>query len=205
MSERASLEEVLEFANKVREAGGGNPLDALMPAVPTNSSQCLIAKNLNFNCRVSGGDAVYDGGVEVDPSLWEMTVEDKSVRDKIAASLGLQAVDKTCSGETRYGVILPREIGRVAAEFDNTFDEYIGTVTSTAESEFWGEYGFYPGEAALCEEQRDFLREAQRRALTKLSPNERKNIADFLPYIECASEEARSLATLVTPEGQIVL
>jgi hypothetical protein len=87
MSSRASFEELMEFANRIREAGGGNPLDALMPAIPQDSSQCLIARNLNFNCEVNGSD--------VQPGHWCMWVDDRATRDKIAATLNLPTEDRS--------------------------------------------------------------------------------------------------------------
>lgn len=109
MSERASLEELIEFANKVREAGGGNPLDALMPSVPGDTQQCLIAKNLNFNCEVDG-----DGP----NGEWTMHVESAETAKDIADSLGLELHDPY---EDDYfnTVILPPEIGEVARVFDS--------------------------------------------------------------------------------------
>jgi hypothetical protein len=50
--EFATEAELLEFANKIREAGGANPLDALMPSTPSDSKACLIAQALNFSCVV---------------------------------------------------------------------------------------------------------------------------------------------------------
>lgn len=127
MAKRATFEELLEFANKVREAGGGNPLDALMPAVPSSSSRCLIAKNLNFNCTV--------GSVQAKSSdHWVMAVTTKEIRDKIADALNLETIDTVDWGYKYglpddpdgsynkidvYGVILPDNIGQVAAEFDS--------------------------------------------------------------------------------------
>lgn len=109
MSERASLKELLEFANKVREAGGGNPIDALMPAVPEDSSQCLIAKNLNFNCKVDG--FVGNG------YSWAMWLKDEATRDKISESLDLEKC--STSPEFEYGVVLPPEISQIAKDFDD--------------------------------------------------------------------------------------
>jgi hypothetical protein len=109
-SPRATLEETLAFANAVREAGGGNPLDALMPAVPEDASQCLIAKNLNFNCQVDtwGGD-------------WVMHLKDEALRDRIAEKLGLSIdnIVETEHYQADYMVVLPPEIGKVAEDFDN--------------------------------------------------------------------------------------
>lgn len=102
---RATLKELKEFADKVREAGGGNPLDALMPSVPGDSQQCLIAKNLNFNCHV---DAEGPNG------QWVMGIEDEETVTAIAKKLELAIY----SDDYTYGVILPPEIGEVAATFD---------------------------------------------------------------------------------------
>ncbi len=98
MAERASFEELLDFANKVRAAGGGNPLDALMPAVPEDPSQCLIAKNLNFNCVVDGGPArhqhITEGAESYDKSgeAWYMQTDDRALRDRIADALDLPKI-----------------------------------------------------------------------------------------------------------------
>jgi hypothetical protein len=104
----ATLDELKDFANKVRAAGGGNPIDALIPAVPEDQNTCLIAKNLNFNCRVlpEGND-------------WIMWLEgDEITRDKIAKALRLKAINDNDFGTACYGVILPARIGRIAEAFD---------------------------------------------------------------------------------------
>jgi hypothetical protein len=121
MSERATLDELLDFANKVREAGGGNPLTALIPAVPEDSSQCLIAKNLNFNCRVDsmGASNEFDK-----TQLWGMYLEDEGTRDAIADALDLSTFEQPSDNGEEYGVVLPKRIGQVA----NDFDEITGEV-----------------------------------------------------------------------------
>lgn len=109
---RATFEETLAFANAVRKAGGGNPLDALMPAVPADASQCLIARNLNFNCRVDC--CGKDEG-------WLMYVADPEIAKRIAASLDLE-VDADESDESETALLLPPEIGKVAGDFDEWED-----------------------------------------------------------------------------------
>ena len=52
MTRRMPLDELLKVCNEVRTAGGGSLLDALLPAVPADEDQCIIAKNMNFNCEV---------------------------------------------------------------------------------------------------------------------------------------------------------
>lgn len=123
-TQRASLAELTKFANKVREAGGGNPLDALMPAVPGNSERCLIAKNLNFNCFV---DSPYDDG------WWYMSVEDENIAKQIGEALGLPVneapfEDRRYAESDQWMIRLPDEIGRVAYDFDRA-GEMVSAVT----------------------------------------------------------------------------
>lgn len=110
---RATLEETLEFANAVRKAGGGTPIDALIPSIPTNSEACLIARNLNFNSRVDACDEADLSG------RWFMAFEDATVRDDVAKALNL-----ACYGDdfSLFGVLLPPEIGAVALAYDDTMD-----------------------------------------------------------------------------------
>jgi hypothetical protein len=115
----ASFDETLVFANAVRRAGGGNPIDALMPSEPQDASSCLIARNLNFSCEV---DAMADGD-----GLWHMLIDDPAVSKAIAKELNLDLVmhdDEDCWGVSEKaddriaGVVLPRAIGNVARDFD---------------------------------------------------------------------------------------
>ncbi len=99
---RASFEEVLDFCNRVREAGGGDPIDALMPAIPRNSNACLLARNLNFDCSVR----------HLGNENWVMYVNDPDVAVNIANALELSL---SWSGR---GVRLPKKIGLVARDFD---------------------------------------------------------------------------------------
>lgn len=141
----ASIDEVLDFCNKVREAGGGKPLNALLPGVPTDSQSCLIAKNLNFECEVGGldGEPITDADaqkVEDSEDLWCMSLEDKEVRDRIAIALNLETIDARKRAEEDgqwivspdgewatqnvYAVLLPKAIGNVAHNFDAAWDRY---------------------------------------------------------------------------------
>jgi hypothetical protein len=181
MSERASLEEVLEFANKVREAGGGNPLDALMPAIPEDPSACLIAKNLNFKCRVETDEA----------DQWIMVVDSPELAGKIASTLGLDFYTQTVweyEGRfyhTRHGgyvetkverpvIVLPERIGQVASDFDE-----------------WGNalwYDHISGEYRIDESSEEEIR----------------NLKDFWPYIEESVRETLNIAE-VNEKGELIL
>lgn len=177
MSDRATLDELFEFANKVRAAGGGNPLDALMPAVPEDTSQCLIAKNLNFNCAVNSHPVREDGSV-ISEVRWHMSVADEATRDKIADDLGLEHYDGGEDVEDEdgnymtleYGVVLPKEIGQVAHDFDQ--------VTNV-----------------LYDMERGYQIKDEDKAL----------VEDFWPYLDASIKEAYDLATHINEDGSIIL
>jgi hypothetical protein len=157
MDKRASLEETLEFCNKVREAGGAQPLDALCPAVPQAPSECLVARNLNFSCTVHGGDLrssfersapeMYKRlgtlGYESGDFVWVMGVKDADVRNRIAESMQLPL-----HGDT---IVLPAKIGAVAQAFDDALE---------------------------IEEKRDKL------GREYLTSGDRKLLTEMLPYID---------------------
>lgn len=58
-------EELLEFANKIREAGGAELIEALLPSRPNDPSSCLIANALNFTSRVTGGEHYGKQGFQI--------------------------------------------------------------------------------------------------------------------------------------------
>lgn len=102
----ASDEEVLDFCNKVRAAGGANPLDALVPdCYPEDASQCLVARSLNFSCEVSPKKS------NKTVSHWTLEIENSVILDRIASELNLKKASE-------YSVWLPAEIASVAYEFD---------------------------------------------------------------------------------------
>jgi hypothetical protein len=181
----ATLEEVHQFANAVREAGGGNPIDALMPAVPVSGQECLIAKNLNFNCSVFQIEHLLS-------ARWAMILDDKDTRDRIATSLDLASVDidNTIQENGFYGdnipyfdhkyhpescwaIILPAEIGAVAHEFDEWRSAIIWTSTDAklSDTDFEG----------------------------------RERLRRFWPYVEASVKEAYANASFVNEEGELVL
>lgn len=112
--ERAEVSEVIEFANKVREAGGGDVISGLLPSIPETPNSCLIANALNFDCSVNG-----DGIDENGDSIWYMVTEDESIQEKIAEKLGL---DTHLVSGVHKSIRLPVEIGLVAEAFDTYRD-----------------------------------------------------------------------------------
>jgi hypothetical protein len=120
---RASVEEVVSFANDIREAGGGSLIDGLMPSYPEDANSCLIANALNFDCDVN----CYSG-------VWYMTIAEAEIGVQIAEKLGLDYEAPTYldyvddNDEEHYefdgdcDIDLPEEIGLVAAAFDSYCD-----------------------------------------------------------------------------------
>lgn len=133
----ATFEETLDFANAVRKAGGGNPIDALMPSEPQDSQTCLIARNLNFSCEIDGLDAEFVD--EHGENRWQMRVEDPDVLKRISAALDLPLLvyddeEFYATGEP-FALVLPRAIGNVARDFDRWMDGEPGD-----EFEAFGQY-----------------------------------------------------------------
>lgn len=191
MSDRATLDEVLDFANAVREAGGGNPLDALMPAIPQDSSQCLIARNLNFNCSVAATNArttnpVIEGAVP-EEETWVMEVNSKDIRDRIAESLDLEKLTtRRPSGMNQHFVILPVRIAAVAIAFDDV-QEWI-----------------YLDED-INEDTGEWVERWEIEADVRTDPEKRAMFLELFPYIERSEDEARLNATFINEKGEIVL
>jgi hypothetical protein len=126
IKERATLSELREFCNVVREAGAANPLDAILEAIPEETSQCLIARNLNFSCLVSGVELDINEqeelkekwGCEIDSDcLWSMSVKDEELAKKIAEAINSIYLEDGPNWE----IVLPRKIGNVANNFDVTY------------------------------------------------------------------------------------
>lgn len=185
MTDMATLDEVKDFANAVRAAGGGNPIDALIPAVPQDPSACLIAVNLNFNCEVITNDS----------GAWSMYVTDPDVRDRIAHNLDLDAFDDPKRRGPEYGVVLPRSIAAVAEAFDDAqdaLDAFVEAAYDAAEAR----------ELAPFEEPT--LKDI-RAAWETLAEDSRDLLRKFSPYISAAREEAFELASIINPDGSIVL
>lgn len=112
----ATPDEIKDFCNQVREAGGADILDELLPGVRMLSHSCLIAKNLNFDCEVDG--STRHG--------WHMSMQDYSLAEKIADALDLELVTETL--EEKAIIKLPKAIGLAAHEFDNNdsrFSEFV--------------------------------------------------------------------------------
>lgn len=159
---RASFEETLEFCNKVREAGGGELIEELVPGIPGAPRDCLIANSLNFDCRVrpdgpfATGD-YPDMGYEEGEPAWVMTVADHNVIPKISEATGCPAI-------SHYTMLLPARIARVANAFDYTISENFG-----------GELGVGLRYKQLAEEFLPYITEYNRRRIEYLLERETSN------------------------------
>lgn len=113
--EVATEDELLDFANEVRTAAGGEILDALLPGYALDGANCLIANNVNFNSEVL---PVNHRDYEIWPSgawRWAMIPSDPRVARKLAKALNLELY----GGRRRSAsVILPEAIGNAARAFD---------------------------------------------------------------------------------------
>lgn len=100
----ATEEEVIEFANKIRKAGGANILDTLMPSQVSNTRHCLIANALNFSCRVI---TVYK--LEGGQFKWNMILP-----SNLELSIDCERIGNA--------IVLPQHIGNAAHAFDCATD-----------------------------------------------------------------------------------
>lgn len=110
---RADVDEVIDFANKIRKAGGGNLIDELIPSTPEDTKSCLIANALNFHCKVEPNWNQYTGQNE-----WVMIIEDHDTGINIAETLDLEYFDT----DNIVVITLPTRIGLVAEAFDTFCD-----------------------------------------------------------------------------------
>lgn len=145
----ATEQELLDFANAIRKAGGANALEALLPSTPGDPKACLIANALNFSCEVGGLSMNKDG--EGFPGsqhgdTWFMTFPENMDVDRIRAiakvvpgvrfawgwDIGSPEFDRN-TGRHSYpdskripALRLPRHIGNAAEAFDDgrAFQEY---------------------------------------------------------------------------------
>jgi hypothetical protein len=110
IAERASINEIIHFANTVREAGGGDIIDELLISYPEDSSSCLLANALNFNCCVQRNNYI-----------WQMEVDSEELAENIANAI--ETSYSSSNGiDKEFCVELPYEIGMVAQAFDSYRD-----------------------------------------------------------------------------------
>ncbi len=126
----ATEEELLEFVNKARAAGGANILEALLPSTPSLASACLIANGLNFGCNVAAMPGTSSlQGKDGYRFVWAMHLPyniSPDQAEEIAKALGCE-LHGDDNGDLFIGP-LPPHIGNAADAFDErlAFTEFIG-------------------------------------------------------------------------------
>lgn len=134
----ATEQELLDFANAIRKAGGANVIEALLPSKTSDPKSCLIANALNFNCYVdslsladtklfaSGQSRLFASG----QSRWFMYLSEnmsiERARDIAKAVPGIRLRHIDDGFGTSLAFSLPEHIGNAAAAFDSgdAFQEY---------------------------------------------------------------------------------
>ena len=131
----AGKEELLAYVNRIREAGGANALEALVPSIPGSQEACLIARALNFGCKVyvAGGGDYKDGS-----RRWVMETPDNETTRRLAKGMRERTrwLDEDHelvvhrkpypeSGD-RLVMVLPKRIGNAAHAFDKRHPEFDG-------------------------------------------------------------------------------
>lgn len=115
----ATEAELLRFANVIRQAGGAEVLEALLPSQPAVANQCLIANALNFSCEVDRGP-LYPA--------WHMAFPDNMDEDRIREiAKAAHCRVRRPEPEEKLVIQLPEHIGNTAWAFDErlAFTEYI--------------------------------------------------------------------------------
>lgn len=140
----ATEQELLDFANAIRKAGGGDVIPALLPAIPSQPNACLIARALNFGCEVNGSFHKADGREipgykDGNGQPWHMyfgdggvdqeaTLSDAAIKQIAREVSGVRAVyvKHADTDEPVWALQLPRHIGNAAGAFDagKAFQEY---------------------------------------------------------------------------------
>lgn len=132
----ATEQELLDFCNRVREAGGTTILDELLPSRPGNAGECLIANALNFGCKV-WPDEILEDNLKAGVVRWKWFMYlpgnlSAEQRRAIAEAVGNELVPAGQSGDEK--VELPTEIGNAAHAFDKgaAFRDFDRTVVTYA-------------------------------------------------------------------------
>lgn len=120
----ATEEELLEFANKLREAGQADVLEALIPSKPEDPTMCLLAQALNFSCLVNVTDEVVKAADPSNPEgfryTWRMVLPPGTsfeVAERLSKAVGVPLTNDYLLGAYALAP-LPAHIGNAADAFD---------------------------------------------------------------------------------------
>jgi hypothetical protein len=154
----ASETDVLDFANAVRRAGGGNIIGALTPSTPGESDACLIANAHNFggeirplaNAVTPARDTLRGrigqriSEFDAPGGIWSMGITDHEAAVSIGEALNLPVWVPDPDSAELAEIALPACFTRIA----ETFDYW--------EGEFFETRGQY--EAAVSEDPKSWVR-----------------------------------------------
>jgi hypothetical protein len=122
--EYAEEEDLLSFANRVRAAGGAEPLAALFPSTPLEPDACLIANALNFKSTVTTpfddeeNSANYFTWGMVFPTRFTKSRVQEIAREVLGDDYDEESVRRH-PGRKAFVMVLPRLIGNTALAFDH--------------------------------------------------------------------------------------
>jgi hypothetical protein len=130
----ATEEELIEFANKVRTAGGADVIDALLPSTQTEPAMCLIANALNFSSHISPLEGANSLDHRYGPEyryVWAMHLPfdmADSIALAISEAAGVALVRVFFDGDLCTALApLPPHIGNAADAFDEglAFQDFV--------------------------------------------------------------------------------
>jgi hypothetical protein len=125
----ADEDELLEFANLVRSAGGADPIPALLLSNPGDAKTCLLASALNFHSEVWPEEELGSGEFR-----WIMRIRDNTeLAKRIASAVGVELNRQVKYADYANNIIvtdsfdLPQHIGNAAHAFDSrqAFTDFI--------------------------------------------------------------------------------
>lgn len=113
----ATEDELLDFCNRAREAGGADVLEALIPSEPGNPEACLIANAMNFGCSV-GPDDYYSKGSTVQDRWYDWCMHFPPSVDYERIAEIAETLDCELYPDNKRKMKLPVHIGNAAEAFD---------------------------------------------------------------------------------------
>lgn len=133
---RCSVNELRDFANKLREIGGADVITELLPSNAGNADSCLIANALNFDSKV-GPSKWFAGNVadHVDAnghSIWYIQFANEELANKVSEGMAMPVlhIRTDYEGNKIYRhslLVLPYKIYAAAFAFDSRLDVELNT------------------------------------------------------------------------------
>lgn len=140
MSETTGINilKAIDLANVVRSIGGFPLVDDLLPGYVGDSQNCVLANTFNTSCEVFGvpptvrdSDAFESVRVELGSNPWFVQFPEEKYAEALSNELNTPVFhieSKVCdcgssdcdyNSPESWGVCLPDDVGKIAADFDN--------------------------------------------------------------------------------------